>query len=585
MFIRVHLRLHWGSHLLRALSIRDYVIVERLDLELADGFTALTGETGAGKSILVDAVKLALGDRADAGVVRAGTARAEISADFDVAANAAARAWLEAQEMAEGASDCLVRRTIDTSGRSRAFVNGRPATVAQLRELGELLVDIHGQHDHQLLLKRDRQRALLDAFAGQGDLAAEVARLHAAWRRAAEQRAAREGAQRTSARERELLTHEVRDLEALAFEPARWQEDQAEHRRLAHAQELIASVSECAEALDESDDAAASRLAHVAGRLAEAAALDPALEDARRDAETAAVHARESAQQLRRYLQRLEVDPGRLEQLDNRIKAVIDSARKYRVEPAELPAALAERRARLAELGGEESLEELKAQEQAHEKAYREKAGRLSQSRREAARKLGSEVTASMQRLAMGGGRLQVSLEPLETPGAGGLEAVELQVAAHAGQPLAPLARVASGGELSRLSLAIQVLLSGQASVATLVFDEVDSGIGGGVAEVVGQLLQSLARHHQVLAVTHLAQVAVHARTQLRVSKHPGPAGTVAAVDPLDADARVDEVARMLGGLRITETTRRHAAEMLQNAKGAGTPVRRDKGRAAAGRS
>lgn len=573
--------------MLRALSIRDYVIVERLDLELADGFTALTGETGAGKSILVDAVKLALGDRADAGVVRTGAARAEVSADFDVAGNAPARSWLEAQEMAEGSSECLVRRTIDATGRSRAFVNGRPATVAQLRELGELLVDIHGQHDHQLLVKRDRQRALLDAFAGEEGLAAEVARRHAAWRRTSEQRAAREGAQRTSARERELLGHEIRDLEALAFDPARWQEEQAEHRRLAHAQELIAGVSECAEALDESDDAAASRLAHVAVRLAEAAALDPALEEARRDAETASLHARESAQQLRRYLQRLEVDPGRLSQLDARIKAVIDCARRFRVDPAELPAALAERRARLAELGGEESLEALRAQEAAQEKAYREAAGTLSQKRREAARRLGAEVTATMQRLAMGGGKLQVALEPLETPSAGGLESVELQVAAHAGQPLAPLAKVASGGELSRLSLAIQVLLSGQASVPALVFDEVDSGIGGGVAEVVGQLLQSLARHHQVLAVTHLAQVAVHARTQLRVAKHPGPRGTVAAVEPLDAAARVDEVARMLGGLKITETTRRHAEEMLQNARGAGTQVRRDKekGKAAAGKS
>ena len=571
--------------MLRALSIRDYVIVERLDLELADGFTALTGETGAGKSILVDALALAIGGRADAGVVRVGAARAEVSADFDVAALPQARAWLAAQELDESDGACLVRRTIDSGGRSRAFVNGRPATVAQLRELGEMLVDIHGQHDHQLLLKRDRQRALLDAFCGASDLAGDVAARFTAWRRVAEQRAARESAQKTSARERELLAHEVRDLEALAFESLRWQEDQAEHRRLAHAQELIASVSECAEMLDESDDAVASRLAHAAARLAQAASLDPALEDARRDAETAALHAREAAQQLRRYLQRLEVDPGRLGQLDGRLKAVFDSARKYRVDAAELPAALAERRARLAELGGEESLEALEAQELANEKAYREAGAKLSRMRREGARRLGAEVTATMQRLAMSGGRMEVALEPLEIAAAGGLEAVELRVAAHSGQPLAPLARVASGGELSRLSLAVQVLLSGQASVPTLVFDEVDAGIGGGVAEIVGQLLQSLARHHQVLSVTHLAQVAVHARTQLRVTKQPAAGGTAASVEPLDAGARVDEVARMLGGLKITETTRRHAAEMLQNARSAGTPIRRDKGKAAAGRS
>ena len=562
--------------MLRALSIRDYVIVDRLDLELGPGFTALTGETGAGKSILVDALALTLGGRADAGVVRAGAQRAEVSADFDAAALPAVRAWLADQDLDEG-DGCLVRRTIDATGRSRAFVNGRPATAAQLRELGEMLVDIHGQHDHQLLMKRDRQRALLDAFGGCEELAREVAQRFTAWRRVAEQRAARESAQATSARERELLTHEIRDLESLAFDPRQWIDEQAEHRRLAHAQELIATVSESAEAIDESEGSATERLAAVASNLAEAAALDPDLESARRDAETAAEHAREAAHQLRRYLQRLEVDPARLAQLDARIKAVFDSARKYRVDPAELPAALEERKRRFAELGGEESLEQLRAQEAANEKAYREVATKLGQMRREAARKLGAEVTRSMQRLAMSGGRLEVALQPLEAPSAGGLEGVELMVSTNAGQPLAPLSRTASGGELSRISLAIQVLLSGGASVSTLVFDEVDAGIGGGVAEIVGQLLQSLGRHHQVLSVTHLAQVAVHARQQLRVAKRDGKQGTVASVEPLEPAERVEEVARMLGGLRITEATRRHAEEMLQIARAASTPSKREK--------
>jgi len=565
--------------MLRALSIRDYVIVERLDLELAGGFTALTGETGAGKSILVDALALATGGRADAGVVRAGAPRAEVSADFDVSAVPAAREWLATQELEEGDGACLVRRTIDGTGRSRAFVNGRPATVAQLRELGEMLVDIHGQHDHQLLLKRDRQRALLDAYGENTEAAREVARLHGEWRRLADQRIAREGAQKTSARERDLLGHEIRDLEALAFEPQQWIEDQGEHRRLAHAQELIATVSECAQALDESEAAATSQLARVAARLAEAAALDPTLEEARRDAETAGVHAGQAAHELRRYLQRLDVDPGRLGQLDSRIKAVFDSARKYRVDPAELPAALAERRARLGELGGEESLEKLREHEAEKERVFRTAATRLSKARRDAARRLAGEVTATMQRLALSGGKLEVALQPLEVPSSGGLESVELMVAANAGQALAPLARVASGGELSRLSLAVQVLLSGQASVPTLIFDEVDSGIGGAVADVVGQLLQSLARHHQVLSVTHLPQVAVHARTQLRVAKEAGRAGTIATVGSLDPAERVDEVARMLGGVKITETTRRHAEEMLQNARAGGTPERKEKKR------
>jgi DNA repair protein RecN (Recombination protein N) len=553
--------------MLRALSIRDYVIVERLDLELASGFTALTGETGAGKSILVDALGLALGGRADAAIVRAGASRAEVSADFDIDALPAVRDWLAAQDLDEGDGTCILRRTVDSGARSRGFVNGRPATAAQLRELGEMLVDIHGQHEHQLLLKRDRQRMLLDAFGGCEAAAREVAARYATWRKLADQRAAREKAQGASARERDLLAHEIRDLEALGFDARQWAEDQAEHRRLGHAQELIAAVTECADALDESDDSATARLAHAAARLAHAAELDPALDEAKRDAETAGMHASEAAQSLRRYLQRLDVDPARLSQLDARIRAVMDAARKHRVEPAALPDALAERKARMAQLGGEESLEKLREQEAQAEREYRVIAAGLSKSRRAAAKKLASEVTKTMQSLAMGGGRLEAVLEPLESPSAGGMEAVELRVAAHAGQELAALAKVASGGELSRISLAVQVLLSGQASVPTLIFDEVDSGIGGGVAEVVGQLLAALSKHHQVLSVTHLAQVAVHARAQIRVAKQTRGNAALATVTPLAQDERVDEIARMLGGLKITEATRRHASEMLQGAR------------------
>jgi DNA repair protein RecN (Recombination protein N) len=561
--------------MLRALSIRDYVIVEALELELAAGFTALTGETGAGKSILVDALALALGARADASVVRAGAARADIAAEFDVAKVPAAARWLAQQEFDEPDGNCVLRRTIDSAGRSRAFVNGRPATAAQLREVGEMLVDIHGQHEHQQLLRRDSQRALLDAFAGAEALSREVAARHAEWRKAAEARAARERAQATSARTRELLAHEVRELESLAFDAQRWREEEAEHRRLAHAQELIESVSACAEALDETDEAVTARLARAAARLAQAAAIDPALEDARRGAEGALAQAQESAHELRRYLQKLDPDPGRFAELEARVKAVIDCARKYRVEPAAIPEVLAERRAQLDELGGAESLEKLKEHESDCERAYRQVAGELSKARRAAAKKLASGTTQAMQRLAMAGGKLDVALEPVETPTAGGLESVELQVAAHAGQPLAPLARVASGGELSRVSLAIQVQLSGTAAVPTLIFDEVDAGIGGAVAEIVGELLQSLGRHHQVLCVTHLAQVAVHARRQLRVAKEAHGRGTVATVSDLDGEAREAEIARMLGGVRITEATRGHAAEMLQNALSGGTPSRK----------
>jgi len=571
--------------MLRALSIRDYVIVERLDLELSGGFTALTGETGAGKSILIDALLLALGGRADPAAVRAGAQRAEVSADFEVGEAGPARAWLRSLDFEEDDGACLVRRTVDAGGRSRGFVNGRPATAAQLRELGEMLVDVHGQHDHQLLLRPDRQRALLDSFAGAEELARDVASRFGAWRRFAEQRSAREQAQGASARERELLAHEIRELETLGFEPRAWEEEQAEQRRLAHGEELIAAVSECADMLEDSEESATSLLAHVGTRLAEAASLDPVLEEARRGVETAAVHAGEAAQQLRRYLQGLEVDPARLAEVDARIRAVVDAARRFRVEPAGLPDALEERRLRLSELGGEESLETLREMEAQAERAFREKATELSRVRREAGKRLAAEVTRTMQKLAMPGGRLEVLFEPLAQPQAGGLESVALNVAAHEGQPLGPLSRVASGGELSRLSLAVQVLMSAEASVPTLIFDEVDAGIGGAVAEVVGKLLQSLGRQHQVLSVTHLAQVAVHAREQLRVAKKGGAQGALASVEPLDAEERVAEIARMLGGLKITEATRRHASEMLQNARAAGTPVRKEKGRALTGRS
>ncbi len=567
--------------MLRALSLRDFVIVEALDLELATGFTALTGETGAGKSILVDALGLVLGARAEPGVIRAGAPRADIAAEFEVAALPAARAWLAASDLdEEGGETCLVRRTIDRAGRSRGFVNGRPATAAQLRELGEHLVDIHGQHEHQWLAQRDYQRRLLDAFGGSEGEARETARLHGDWRRAAEARSARESAQESSVREREFLRDEIRDLEALGFTPEGWAGEIAEHRRLAHAQELIAHCRAALEAADEAEPSATGLLAGAASRLAEAAGMDPDLEQAQRDLESATAHAGEAAHQLRRYLQRVEPDPERLDALDRRLRDVHDAARRMRVEPAGLPDALAARRARLAEIGGDESLEALRERESAARAAFGKAAGALSAKRRDAARRLGEEVTRSLQGLAMEGGRLEVVLEPQAQPSASGLESVEFRVAAHAGQPAGPVGKVASGGELSRLALAIQVLMGGRAGIPTLVFDEVDAGIGGRVAEIVGSLLAELSRHHQVLCVTHLPQVAAFARHQLRVAKEAGAGGTLATVAPLDGAGRIEEIARMLGGTRITETTRRHAEEMLGNGTAASI-AKKTKSRAA----
>jgi DNA repair protein RecN (Recombination protein N) len=568
--------------MLRALALRDFVIVESLDLEFAGGFTALTGETGAGKSILVDALGLALGARADPGVIRPGAERADLTAEFDVVRLQTARSWLAANDLEDGEGEsCIVRRTIDRAGRSRGFVNGRPVTASQLRELGECLVDIHGQHEHQWLAQRDYQRRLLDAFAGAEDDAREVGGRYGAWRRAREAREARERAQESSLREREFLRDEIRDLEALAFSPESWAEEVAEQRRLAHAQELIAHTRAALDAADEAEPSATGLLASAAARLAQAADVDPVLAEAQRDLESASAHAAEAAHQLRRYLQRIEPDPARLEALDRRLRDVLDAARRMRVDPAGLPEALVTRRARLEELGGDESLDVLRERERAAEAAFRDGARGLSAKRREAARRLAQEVTGRLQGLAMEGGRLEVRLDALPEPASHGLEGIEFLVAAHAGQAPGPVGKIASGGELSRLSLAIQVLMGGRAGIPTLVFDEVDAGIGGRVAEIVGSLLAELSRHHQVLCVTHLPQVASRARHQFRVAKLAQSRGTVATVDPLDAAGRIEEIARMLGGVRITETTRRHAEEMLGQGSAPASGARNDRARAA----
>lgn len=552
--------------MLRSLLLRDFVIVDGLELDLGGGFTALTGETGAGKSILVDALGLVLGERAEASVVRTGAERADISAEFVISRRPQATSWLAEHDLEDDTDCCLLRRTVDRSGRSRAFVNGRPVTVAQLRELGEMLVDVHGQHEHQWLLRRDYQRELLDAFAGSATAAKAVAALHSAWRQLREQRLARERDRESADHERAVLRDEIRDLEALSFDPARWQDDVAEHRRLAHAGELIALAREALAAVDEGEANAGELLARASTQLTEATALDPSIEQARNDLASAAALASEAAHQLRRYLQGIDEDPGRLDQLDRRLRDVHDAARRLRVEPALLADALDSRQRRFRERGGGESDEALARQEAQAEADYRKEAAKLSEARRSGATRLSKAVTDRLQELAMEGGRFTVRLEALPEPAASGLESVEFLVSAHAGQAVGPLAKVASGGELSRIALSIQVLLGGGAGVPTLVFDEVDTGIGGRVAEIVGSLLAELSAHHQVLCVTHLPQVAARAAHQIRVSKRSEGGATLARVEPLAPPERIEEIARMLGGTRITETTRKHAAEMLGSA-------------------
>ncbi|MBP6130000.1 DNA repair protein RecN [Thauera sp.] len=548
--------------MLRRLTIRDFVIVDRLDLEFAAGFGALTGETGAGKSILLDALGLALGGRGEAAMVRSGRERADVAAEFDLPAGEGLAAWLVEQELPADEGMLILRRTIDAGGRSRAWINGVAATLAQLRTAGEWLADIHGQHAHHALLRADAQRALLDAQAGAGALVAEVAARHREWQRLLRLQREAEADSASSARERELLAWQLRELEQVGFDIEEWAEINAEHARLAHAAGLIEGAEAAVVALGEGELAVCSVLGRLDGRIAALADFDAGLADVRELISAAAIQADEALHALRRYRDRLELDPGRLAELERRIAAVMEAARKYRVQPEELPALAQQWRERLDTLEATADPARLAAAAQAARAAFESVAAELTAARLPAAHRLSEEIAAAMQDLAMAGGRFEVALTPC-APSAAGVEEVEFRVAANAGQPLRSLAKVASGGELSRIGLAIQVITSRDSAVPTLIFDEVDVGIGGRVAEIVGKLLARLGQDRQVLCVTHLPQVAACADWQWRIAKREQGGETLSEVAPLDDAARVEEVARMLGGVNITATTREHAAEML----------------------
>ncbi len=547
--------------MLRSLTIRDFVIVHALDLDLADGFTVFTGETGAGKSILIDALALTLGERADAAVVREGAPRADITAAFDTHPQVAA--WLEAHELHGDDGAILLRRTVDAAGRSKAFINGAAVTLAQLREVGEQLVDIHGQHAHQLLLKTDAQRRLLDAHAGLEEEVRAVGERYRAWQAVVRLREAAEQQSREAQLERERVEWQVNELQKLAPQPGEWEEVQAEHHRLSHAASLIEGTRAALDTLSESDGAVLTQLGAAVHGLQALAEIDPALADVLAALEPAQVQVQEAVHSLARYADRAELDPDRLAEVDARLQALHTMARKYRVAPETLPAELAQRQAQLAALQAASDLDALQAQEAQTHTAYLQAAQALSRGRAKAARELADAVTGAMQGLSMAGGRFDIVLHPLEQGGAAGLEQVECLVAGHAGVSPRPLAKVASGGELARISLAISVIASEASPTPTLIFDEVDAGIGGAVAEVVGRRLRELGARRQVLCVTHLPQVAALANHHVQVAKQTVGGSTRSDLVVLDATGRVDEIARMLGGASLTDTTRRHADEML----------------------
>lgn len=553
--------------MLHTLSIRDFVIVDTIELEFSAGFSVLTGETGAGKSILIDALTLALGGRGDASVVREGAAKADITADFSV--SDVAQAWLIAHEFANDDGGALLRRVIDNAGRSKAYINGIPATAAQLRELGDMLVDIHGQHAHQSLLKSEAQRALLDGQATAREAGAEqdarqVAALHKRWRALVRQREEFETNAANVLYERERLEWQVGELEKLAAKPGEWTEITNEHSRLSHAASLLEGAQEALSLISESEDQPiVSQLSALNQKLGKLVSVDAELQPIVDLIESSRIQLQESVYALNNYLDRVELDPERLHQLDARMEAMHSTARKFRVTPEELPEEHAKLSEKLQHLADASDIEGLLRQEAKIEAEYRAVAGRLSSTRRAAALELGQAVTRAMQELSMTGGSFEIALNPCE-PATHGLEQVEFLVAGHAGTAPRSLAKVASGGELARIALAISVITSHATTTPTLIFDEVDSGIGGAVAEVVGRLLKRLGQGRQVLCVTHLPQVASQANQHFQVAKSTLDNGkTASRIDMLDAKARVEEVARMLGGLEITATTRKHARELL----------------------
>jgi len=547
--------------MLQALSIRNFVIVESLDLEFSRGFTTLTGETGAGKSILIDALSLSLGARNEGSVTRKGCDKAEITTTFFVKHNQAVQTWFKEQALDE-ADELMLRRVIYEDGRSRAFINGSPANISQLKALGEHLIDIYSQNAHHSLMQSNTQRDILDDFAGHGELRKEVATRYVAWHQLHLQRLDAEKNASAYADELAELRDRSDEISALNFDLDEWEQLQHEHHRLANGANLMSGLESCIALLDENEPNVHSMLTHAQSKLTDLLAFDAQLEESAEVLNSALIQIEEATRELNRYLQKTDLDPAKFAEAENRIQAVHQLARKYRAKPEDLPEMLAGSLARIAILESfsqDGALERLEAEALT---AYQTVAKTLSEKRASAAKVLGEKITEEMQKLSLGGGQFAVDLNPVEANACGG-EVIDFLVAGHAGVDPKPLNKVASGGELSRISLALHVTTAAQASVPCMIFDEVDVGIGGGVAEVVGNLLKQLGENRQVLVITHLAQVASKAQQHLRVSKTQEDGVTLSHISALDDEARVEEVARMIGGLEITDVTMNHAKEML----------------------
>ena len=556
--------------MLMNLQVRDFAIVERIDIEFEPGMTVLTGETGAGKSILVDALGLVLGDRGNAQLVRDGAKRAEFAAEFDLSKLPAVNAWLEEQAL-DLDGECLLRRVVNADGRSRAFVNGNAVPLSQLKSLGELLLDIHGQHFHQSLGRKDIQRDLLDHFGGLLDDRAVVATHYIEWRTLSERLEQLLSAESERASRVDLLTFQLQELESLHVSSGEFDELSSERQRLQHSGRLAEGVIAATNSLFDSDDANANSLVADAQRLIEQLTeFDASLEPVVELLNSASIQVSEAVDALRRYGEAIDMDPARRDEVEERLDAIKAIARKHRVEPDELPALAESLQREYDELShAEERGRELERQAEGARREYLERAQALSAARSKAAKAFAKSVTDAMHGLGMPGGVFEIALQPLDEKDARpwGLDRIEFLISANPGQAPQSLAKIASGGELSRMSLAIQVIASDGSAIPTMVFDEVDSGVGGGVAEMVGRRLQELGANRQVLCVTHLPQVASLADQHFRISKVTDGKTTRTQVQPLNEEERIEELARMLGGVEITRKTLEHAAEMLAGAR------------------
>ena len=552
--------------MLTHIHIRDFAIIETLDLELHAGMTALTGETGAGKSILLDAIGLVLGDKADSNTVRHGADKADLTLSVDITQTPFARDWLETQGMEHEDDTCILRRVITAQGKSRAWINGSPANLTQLRELGEQLVDIHGQHEHQSLMKKDAQRHLLDGFAGNDNLLEHTRNAWQAWKKLHERVTALSQQNQQHQERVELLRFQAHELEALALQADEPEQLDEELNRLANAEQLRATAEQGYAQLYDNEPSLYAILGRLMHDLAQQAQLDNRLEPPLELLTSAQIQVQEASVQLRDYAESLDIDPARLQAVENRIADIRSFARKYRTDPRLLPEKLLSIQTELAQLGGDDyDLETLEKQCQAAADHDRNQASNLSKARIKAAQQLSAGVTKAMQQLGMQGGQFTITVnsETQTAFQASGMDSIEFTVSANPGQPLKSLMKVASGGELSRISLAIQMIAAQKVTLPALIFDEVDTGIGGGIAEVVGKQLRALGTNRQVLCVTHLPQVASQAHQHYKVTKIKGKQHTSTGIEQLSHALRIEEIARMIGGVEITPATRALAEEML----------------------